>query len=277
MKQQTKIFAVIGDPINHTLSPVIHNSVFKQLKMNCSYIAYRIKNDELKSGIESLKSIKISGFNVTSPHKVSITEYIDELDNSSRIAGSINTVLNKNGYLKGYNTDIGGFIDSIKKRDLTIKNSTVLILGAGGSARSILVALAKENIKNVVIADRTGHNIKKIKYLSNELGINIKGILLHEINYYDEYEYDFIINSTPMGLKNEPSIIPDKIIKPTTVVYDLVYKPMLTNLIKQAKKNNAIIIYGYEMLLNQAIRSFKIWHNKIAPYDTMKKAVLQGF
>ena len=157
----TKTFAVIGDPINHSLSPNIHNAAFRELGLDCTYIAYRIPKGELAAGVESLKSIKISGFNVTIPHKVEMLKYLDETDDSCKLIGATNTVSNDNGKLKGYNTDMDGFLDPIKKRNITAKDSDVLLLGAGGAARAIVVAFIKEKAAKITIANRTKENANK--------------------------------------------------------------------------------------------------------------------
>ena len=139
----TKTFAVIGDPIDHSLSPNMHNAAFKELDMDCTYLAYRVPKDELVEGIESLKKIQIAGFNVTIPHKVKIMKYLDKVDEDCSLIGAANTVSNNDGELKGYNTDMEGFLDPLKKRELQIKDSTVLLLGAGGAARAIVAGFAK--------------------------------------------------------------------------------------------------------------------------------------
>ena len=127
----SKTFAVIGDPIDHSLSPNIHSAAFRELNLDCSYIAYRIPKGELEEGVEALKKIKIDGFNVTIPHKVEMMKYLDKLDESCSIIGAVNTVTNDNGILKGYNTDMEGFLEPFKKRNLSVKDLKVLLLGAG--------------------------------------------------------------------------------------------------------------------------------------------------
>ena len=271
----TKTFAVIGDPIDHSLSPNIHNAAFRELGLDCTYIAYRIPKGELAAGIESLKSIKISGFNVTIPHKVEMLKYLDEYDDNCNLIGATNTVSNDNGKLKGYNTDMDGFLDPIKKRNIAVKNSNVLLLGAGGAARAIIVAFAKEKASKITIANRTKENAIKLAHLAQKLGIDVVTKSFQEIDASPQYR--FIVNATSIGLKNEAAPIPKTCINKDTVVYDIVYMPMNTDLIVQAKKNNAAIIYGYEMLLGQAARSFQIWHGIDAPYEAMKKALLGGF
>ena len=137
-------YAVIGDPIDHSLSPNIHNAAFRHLQLEHTYIAYRIPAGELAAGIEALKAIKIAGFNVTIPHKIEMMKLLDEMDTTCKVIGAVNTVLNDNGKLKGYNTDMIGFLDPIKKKNLTIEGSHVLLLGAGGAARAIITAMIKE-------------------------------------------------------------------------------------------------------------------------------------
>ena len=146
-----KTFAVIGDPIDHSLSPTIHNAAFRELGLECTYIAYRISKDDLSGEIDSLKKIKISGFNVTIPHKISMLKFLDEMDENCKTIGASNTVLNENGHFKGYNTDMDGFLEPIKKRNIVIKNSSVLLLGAGGAARAIIAGMAIEKARSVTI------------------------------------------------------------------------------------------------------------------------------
>lgn len=271
----TKTYAVIGDPIDHSLSPNIHNAAFKELGLDCTYIAYRVPKGELVAGIKSLKSINIAGFNVTIPHKIEMIKHLDSLDEDCSVIGATNTVTNDNGKLSGYNTDMEGFLDPIKKRELAIKDSKVLLLGAGGAARAIVAGFAKEKAHNITIANRTKEKANALVQFADKIGIEAKAITLNEVAE-SASEYSFIVNATPIGLKNEPAPISTKTMNEKSVVYDIVYMPMNTELIKQSKKNGATIIYGYEMLLSQATRAFKIWHGVDAPYEKMKKALLGG-
>jgi len=154
----SKTFAVIGDPISHSLSPNIHSAAFRELNLDCAYIGYRIPKDELEAGIEGLKKIKIEGFNVTIPHKIRIMKYLDKIDESCSLIGAANTIVNVDGNLKGYNTDMDGFLEPFKKKGLEIKNSKILLLGAGGAARAIVAGFAKEKAKSITIANRTIEN-----------------------------------------------------------------------------------------------------------------------
>ena len=154
-------YAVIGDPIDHSLSPNIHNAAFRHLGSEDTYIAYKIPAGELSAGIGALKEIKIAGFNVTIPHKIEMMKFLDEMDTTSKVIGAVNTVVNDDGKLKGYNTDMIGFLDPIKKRKLTIKDSQVMLLGAGGAARAIITAMVKEKAHKITIVNRTLENANK--------------------------------------------------------------------------------------------------------------------
>ena len=271
-----KSFAVIGDPIDHSLSPNIHSAAFRELNLDSSYIGYRIPKGELEGGVEGLKKIKINGFNITIPHKIEMMKYLDKMDESCSIIGAVNTVVNNEGVLKGYNTDMDGFLEPLKKRNITIQNSKVLLIGAGGAARAIVAGIAKEKAASIDIANRTIEKANNLSEFSTKLGLiaNVKKI--EAIDTATE-NYDIIINATSIGLKDEPSPISFEGINEKTVAYDIVYAPMNTDFIKKAKEKNAIIIYGYEMLLGQAIRAFEIWHGMKAPYNAMKKSLLGGF
>ena len=271
-----KSFAVIGDPIDHSLSPNIHSAAFRELNLDSSYIGYRIPKGELESGIEGLKKIKINGFNVTIPHKIEMMKYLDKMDESCSVIGAVNTVVNNEGMLKGYNTDMDGFLEPIKKRDIQIKGKKILLLGAGGAARAIIAGMAKEKVEEVIIANRTPNNAMKLSEFAAKIELKTNTKNLEEVNQEIE-KFDMIINSTSIGLKNETSPISFDRVNQKTIVYDIVYSPMNTDFIKKAKDKKLQVIYGYEMLLGQATRAFEIWHGMEAPYNAMKKALLGGF
>lgn len=271
----SRTFAVIGDPINHSLSPNMHSAAFRDLNMDCSYIAYRIPRDELEDGIEALKRIGIAGFNVTVPHKISLMKHLDKTDESCSVIGAVNTVVNTGGSLKGYNTDMDGFLDPFRKRNIRIRDSRVLLLGAGGAARAIAAAFAKEHAGHITIANRTPANAQALCGFSARLGLEAAVMDLGQAGTAAA-RHDIIVNATTIGLKNEQSPMSFDGVDEDTTVCDIVYMPMNTDFLKKARGKNARIIHGYEMLLGQAARSFQIWHGMDAPYDSMKKALLGG-
>ncbi len=272
----TKTFAVIGDPIDHSLSPNIHNAAFKALGMDCIYIAYRVPRGELKEGIESLRQIKISGFNVTIPHKMEVMKYLDKASEECKTIGAANTVTNEDGKFVGYNTDMDGFLEPIRKRNIAIKGEDVLLLGAGGAARAIVAGFAKEKARKITIANRTKEKGQELAKFAASLGAESDEMTLDGAGQ-NAGKYKFIVNATSVGLKNEPSPISTNAINSQSIVYDIIYMPMNTDFITQSKKNSATVIYGYEMLLGQACLAFEIWHKVKAPYDAMRKILLGGF
>lgn len=268
-------YAVIGDPIDHSLSPNIHSAAFRELNLEHSYIAYRIPRDELEEGIEALKKINIAGFNVTIPHKVEMMKFLDKIDETCSVVGAVNTVSNENGVLKGYNTDMDGFLEPLRKRNIPIHGRKILLLGSGGAARGIVAGLAKEKARAITIANRTMDNARKLSEFAQKFGLESNFIKIDEVGE-SANQYNIIVNATSIGLKNEPSPISLNTVNEKTVVYDIVYMPINTDFLKKAKTKNATIIYGYEMLLEQAAKAFEIWHGMKAPYNAMKRALLGG-
>jgi len=267
-----KTYAVIGDPIDHSMSPNIHNAAFRELSLEATYIAYRIPRGELEEGIQSLKRISISGFNVTIPHKVEVMKYMDRTDESCSIIGAANTVTNDGGMLKGYNTDMDGFLDPVRRRGMKVRDEDVLLLGAGGAARAIVAGFAKERARKVTIASRTLQKARELARFSQRIGLDAEATTVEGVP--DPSGYRFVVNATPIGLKDEPTPINTGGISENSVVYDIVYAPMNTDLIKRSKERGAAIVFGYEMLLGQAARAFEIWHGREAPYSAMKRALV---
>ncbi len=272
----TKTYAVIGDPIDHSLSPALYNPAFAFLGLDCTYIAYRIPKGELDDGVKDLKKIRIAGFNVTIPHKIDMMRLLDEADDECRLAGATNTVVNTDGYLKGYNTDVDGFLDPIRKRKIDCKGCDVLLIGAGGAARAIVAGFAKEKIHKITIANRTQERAEEIVNFAKQLGLESDYLDLTRAGDMVK-NFRFIVNATSVGLKGIGCPISTKNITKDSIVYDIVYMPVETPLIKQSKEQRATIIYGWEMLLAQAMKSFEIWTGKPAPYEAMKLTLLGRF
>ena len=277
MQGSLKTYCIIGDPIDHSLSPAMQNAAFSSLSLNCTYIAFKVPRDELRQSIESLRSIRIAGFNVTIPHKVDVMKYVDELDISAKKAAAVNTVVNIEGIFKGYNTDIDGFIEPLRRRKVDFHDMQVLLLGAGGAARAIIAALSEEQgIAQVSIANRDICRARELAGIGSNLGVNCQAIPLDTIGQAAS-QSDLIVNATSIGMKNEPSIIDSKSIKKGSIVYDIVYRPITTDLIENAKYAQAVVVYGYEMLIEQGAKAFELWTGIPAPRDVMKKSLLGMF
>jgi shikimate dehydrogenase len=270
-------YCIIGDPIDHSLSPALHNASFKTLNLKCTYIAFRVAKGDLYSAICSLRSVNISGFNVTIPHKVEILKYVDVKDNTAESASAVNTVKNENGKLLAYNTDIKGFITPLRNRNVKFDGMNILLLGAGGAARAIVTALAEEKgISKIYIFSRNQVKMKELVIIANQKGLQCVTIEQNEIPNFS-ISSNLIINATPIGTAEEASPISYKYIPKASIVYDIIYNPINTGLILSAKRANAEIVYGYEMLLEQAAESFKIWTGVRPPITPMKKILFGGF
>ena len=272
----TRTFAVIGDPIDHSLSPALHNASFAFLRLDCTYIAFRIPRGELEEGIADLKKIGIAGFNVTIPHKVEMMRLLDEADEVCRTVGATNTVVNTGGHLKGYNTDVDGFLDPLRRRKIRCAGSDALVIGAGGAARAVVAALAGEKVRKIVIANRTMQNALKLAEFARSLGVESDAVDIATAGDMAS-KFPLVVNATSVGLKGIGLPISTKNIGNGSVVYDIVYMPVETPLIQQAKEKGASIIYGWEMLLAQAMKSFEIWIGMPAPYEAMKLTLLGRF
>ena len=272
----TRTFAIIGDPIDHSMSPNIHSAAFRDLGMDCAYIAYRIPRGELAEGLEGLKKINIAGFNVTIPHKVEMMRHLDKVDESCSLIGAANTVANTDGVFKGYNTDMDGFLDPLKERRPDIEGLSVLLLGAGGAARAVVAGFAREKAGYITIANRTPRKAVELAGFAQKMNLKAAGIGIDQVGDTAR-DHDIVVNATAAGLRGEASPVSLKGIGKDAIVYDIVYSPMNTDFIKKAKEEKASIIFGYEMLLSQAARAFEIWHGSKPPYNAMKRALLGGF
>ena len=270
-------YCIIGDPIDHSLSPAIHNAAFNTLGLNCSYIALRVQEGQLKNSIDSLRAINIGGFNVTMPHKVKVLNYVDRCDKTVQLVGAANTVNNEEGKFCAYNTDVAGFIRPLRERNISFNGLEVLILGAGGAARAVVVALSGERgIANINIFNRNTDRSTNLAKLVKKLGLKAS-IVSNDYIQKIASKSDLIINTTPLGMSNEESLINSVSISKESIVYDIVYKPINTKLIVNAKTAGAQVVYGYEMLLEQATASFKIWLKMDPPIDSMKKVLFGMF
>jgi shikimate dehydrogenase len=252
----------------------MQNAAFNAVGLNCSYIAFRVKKEELKESIESLRATGVSGFNITVPHKVEAMKYLDWFDSGSRKSNAVNTVHNIDGTLKAYNTDIYGFIHPLHLRKVNFDGIKVLLIGAGGAARAILAALADENgISEVNIANRSEGKAKALSAMSSALGLNCRIVPWERIPEYSR-NTNLIVNTTTVGMNNEPSLVKHQDFNKDAIVYDIIYKPVNTDFLENAKYAGANVIHGYEMLLYQGAKSFEIWTGMSAPIDAMKRALL---
>ena len=271
IKGSTNIVGLIGHPVGHSFSPPMHNAAFEALGMDYAYVAFDVNPLDLRSAIEGANSLNIKGFNVTIPHKIEVMKYLDEIDEVAGLIGAVNTIDFKN--MKGYNTDGIGAVKAIEEVD-SIKNRNVVVAGAGGASRAISFYIAKYGAESITILNR---NVEKAQRLADDINLidDVKADSIKNIKDYVSGA-DILIDTTPVGM--HPNVCDDAIVSADAmhddlVVFDAVYNPNETSLIKEAIKANAKPVYGIKMLLYQGAESFKIWTGRDAPVDVMERAL----
>jgi shikimate dehydrogenase len=274
IKGSTNIVGLIGHPVEHSFSPPMHNAAFKALGMDYAYVAFDVDPLNLKSAIDGAKSLSIKGFNVTIPHKIEVMKHLDEIDEVAALIGAVNTIDFKD--MKGYNTDGIGAVKAIEEVT-SIKNRNVVVAGAGGASRAISFYIAKYGADSLTILNRNVEKADNLaKDVSNSNLINdVKSDSMSEINSHVA-DADILINTTPVGMHpnvdDEPIVLADNM-HDDLVVFDAVYNPNDTVLIKEAVKAGAKPVYGIKMLLYQGAESFRIWTGCDAPVGVMEDAL----
>ncbi len=267
MKTDTKtsLFGVIGDPVSHSLSPVMHNRAFSEIGYNAIYMAFHVT--DLASAIKGVKGLGIKGLSVTIPHKVSIMSLLDEIDEMAEKIGAVNTVVNKEGKLFGYNTDCLGAIHALREKT-DIKNKNILMIGAGGAARAIGFGILSD-----------GGNLTIVNILEDEGKVlsSILGVPYYHLSEFSRLEYDILINTTPVGMSPETNRMPIKPLdlKPDKVVMDIIYNPLKTMLLAESEKIGCSTVDGVSMFVHQGAAQFEMWTGKKAPVKIMRKTVLK--
>jgi shikimate dehydrogenase len=272
---------IIGYPLGHSLSPVIHRAALENHGLNISYEAWEVSPKGLRSFVQEIRTPQtdVLGFNVTVPHKEMVLAYLDEVSPEAKKTAAVNTVTIQEGRLTGHNTDGAGFIQAVKEEaNFSLKDSRVLILGAGGAARGVVMALAAEDVRAFIIANRT---VDRAKRLAKDLKRNWKGDLKTISLKADDLrkaamESDLIVQCTTMGMVHGPAqedtLLYAGDIASTALVYDLVYNPTETPLLREAKKARATALGGLSMLIRQGAIAFEMWTGRPAPVNVMFKA-----
>jgi len=275
---RTRVCGIIGDPIEHSLSPVMHNAAFQKLNLDFVYVAFRVKKNELREAILGARSLDVHGLNVTMPHKNAVMKYLDEIDSTTRLIGAVNTILNDKGRLIGYNTDGAGALKALKEKGVGPEGKRLLLLGAGGAGKAIAFYVAQE-VDELKIFNRTTPKAEKLaQLLRKEFGKKIDGNSLSAEIVKDELEdADILINATSVGMHPDVnrSLVDPSWLRPDLCVMDIVYNPIETKLVKDARLMGAKVVSGIEMLVFQGAASFEIWTDHQAPVKVMKEAVLK--
>ena len=246
-----KKYFVIGNPINHSLSPKLHNYWFKENKIDAAYEKIKIDENNLETMIARFKEKQINGINVTVPFKKTVIPYLDKLSLEAEQTQSVNTIILENDNFVGHNTDITGFIKAIKNVNFNIKGKKIFILGAGGVVPSIIFALNKMNVSKIIISNRTKKKAEDLKLQFNNLEI---------LDWGDINDFDVIINATSLGLNEESIDLDFSKFANNKLFYDVIYNPAETNFLKEGKKLGNRTENGKLMFIYQAFEAFKLWH-----------------
>ncbi|MDN5311132.1 MAG: shikimate dehydrogenase [Thermoanaerobacteraceae bacterium] len=284
---ETRLVGVIGNPISHSLSPVMHNAAFDALALNYIYMAFQVEKDDLEEAVKGIRALGLAGINVTIPHKTCVIPFLDELSPEAEMIGAVNTILNRSGKLIGYNTDGYGFEMALQKQGgICLKDKNVFIIGAGGAAHAIAGQSVLSGASSVTLTNRTFEKAKSLMEFLNRSSCRCnqsagkiipwdkdawRSILPHS---------DIIVNTTSIGMKGQGNLaldIPWDSIKKDAVFFDAVYTPMETLFLKEAKRLGYKVVSGLYMLIYQGARAFELWTGKRPPIEVMEKAVLTYF
>ncbi|MGL1932820.1 MAG: shikimate dehydrogenase [Desulfotalea sp.] len=264
MNGKTKTYGIIGNPVSHSMSPIIHNAAFADLNINAAYLPFTV--EDVGNAIAGVKALSIYGLSVTIPHKESVIPYLDDVDSVAKKIGAVNTVVRHevdgDVILKGYNTDwIGANRALSEVADL--EGNVVLLLGAGGSARAIAFGL-KQAGAEVILANRS---VDKVAKLASEVGCSFC-----ELSEIDKHDFRIVVNATSVGMAplENITLLSREQLEPVEVVMDIVYAPLETCLLKEAKKAGCKTVSGLEMLLYQAVAQFELWQDRPAPIEVMR-------
>lgn len=264
---KTKLVALLGHPVGHSFSPLMHNAAFEKLGLNYRYVAFDVKPDNLKEAIAGVRALGLVGVNVTVPHKENVIQYLDAVSSEASFIGAVNTVVNDNGSLKGYNTDGRGFMRSLEEEGISVEGSKILICGSGGAARAIgyylsekasqvsLFDVVREKAEALSEALSKRGNVACVKSVAEALG-----------------KADIIINATPLGLKEDDPLPFDlSAVGPDKIVGDLIYRE--TPLLKEAASKGCKVFNGLGMLIWQGALAFELWTGEPPPYEIMRKTL----
>jgi shikimate dehydrogenase len=277
---KTKICGLIGDPVEHSMSPAMQNAAFRELGLDYIYVPFHVKSAELGQAIAGMRALNIRGLNVTEPHKVAVVQFLDELDQLAEKIGAVNTIVNDDGVLTGYNTDASGFLQALLERGIEPEGKNVVILGAGGAARAIAFILAERGATLLILNRALELDWAKdlASRISQIFGKKVKALELNKENLTKVIgKADILVNATSVGMRPtaDETPVPADRLHPDLIVYDIVYNPMKTRLLREAEAVGASTIGGVDMLVWQGALAFEKWTGRKAPAELMKRETVR--
>jgi shikimate dehydrogenase len=267
---RTKITGIFGHPVEHTLSPAMHNAAFKALGLNYCYVPFLVHPDYLEDAIKAIRALNLCGVNVTVPHKEKVMPLLDEINEEASFIGAVNTIVNSEGRLIGYNTDGRGFMQSLLESGISVEGKNVLIIGAGGASKAISYYLSQKT-KTLYLYNRSKNRAEKLVQDLKKIRSNVS--LIEDISSIERYH--IIINATPLGLKKEdPLPFDTSLLRAEQTVCDLIYKK--TRLLEEASKKGCVTLDGLGMLLWQGLFAFELWTGKKPQVEVMRNALMKS-
>ncbi len=275
---KTTVCGLIGDPVEHSMSPAMHDLAFRELGIDYVYVAFRVKADDVGNAIAGMRALRIRGLNVTIPHKLAVAPFLDKLDDLAKKIGAVNTIVNDSGVLTGYNTDAAGFLQPLLERGFEPRDKKIVVLGAGGAARGITFALADRGA-SIKILNRTASRAQELaNQLSESFPGHAEGLELTERSLSVALSgAQMIVNTTSVGMGEDQNQtpIPARLLSRDALVYDIVYNPLRTRLVSEAEERGCTTISRAEMLAWQGALAFEKWTLRRAPVDLMKRELLR--
>jgi shikimate dehydrogenase len=277
----TRLCGVIGDPVSHSLSPAMHNAAIAKLSLDYVYLGFHVKPAGLKQAVEGMRALGIAGLNVTIPHKVAVMPFLDEIDPAARDIGAVNTIVNTGGRLKGYNTDAGGFLQSVTAAGFEPQGKQVVLIGAGGAARAIGFSLIQAGANLTILNRKEDFElaVKLADGLNRTAGGHVSALELNPANLKKTLATaGLLVNATSVGMQpgSDATPVPADLLRPGLAVFDAVYAPLETRLLREARERGCTTISGLEMLVRQGGLSFELWTGRKTPLDIMREAALSS-
>ncbi|HML31337.1 shikimate dehydrogenase [Sporomusa sphaeroides] len=273
----TQKVGLLGWPLSHSLSPAMHNAAFAASGLDYVYLPLAVPPELLSQAVTGVKALGFAGINVTIPHKIAVMDYLDEIDNSARLVGAVNTIVSKEGRLIGHNTDAGGYISSLKLAGVAVTGKHVVILGAGGAARAVAAGFITNHAASVAISAR---DLGKVEGIVKLLPINtpVYGTGWDSRDFTAALsKADIVVNTTPLGMypniASQPPL-PWELLRPSAVISDLVYNPLTTAFMAEAVRRGHTVVGGEGMLAEQGALAFELWTGCSAPRDIMQQVLL---
>jgi len=272
----TELIGLFGHPVSHSKSPLMHNAMFHELGLNYLYLAFDVQPENLQAAIAGVRALGFRGLNITIPHKEAIIPFLDEISPEAKLIGAVNTVVNSNGKLIGYNTDGEGYLASLlEETGVQLQDKKIIILGAGGAARAISYALAKQQVKKITIINRDETRAEELVLSINNSKIDVANFAQLESCLH---EAELIINTTSVGMSPNitGTLVKKEWINPQQIVSDIIYNPLLTKLLSDADAQGATIHEGLGMFINQGAIAFEKWTEIKADSSFMRQVVLDS-